>query len=789
MSTTATTDMSRTNAPAVWSQYLHRRVMRLLLQQDQHLFQGHFRRFYTQSSMPKLPLFQLYDSYLKLLLHKDELLGDILPRIRRQHSTQNNQLSTQEEAPTRGEIDWSRTITRTLNETPDLPPLRFDTNQQQRSLLTAENMFVVAILLKYQQAIQDILKKDLADEMLNDQERQHLTAVAEHLEREMVTSYDHTLLKEAQNVDIEQLAEQVRKRLPPGNSAYRDIYQWWEQLNGLHIGKALDRNQLTLTSKRNDDKSNAWLYELWIVLELLHILDDLHSIKSTDLQIEGDQIRFRFQWNERNFIFTYHSQSLRENEMLADWNNVPATNARYTIEREHPAEVRIKDSIVWRESPITLDASYGSTNNGYTITLQKLLGEMHLQGTKHAVLFASMLPEPALGEIYTRAYRDTSMYTEGMSYNLKDPSIRLCKLVPGMDMKLLQDRLKALLDDITSSETLAERTEPACHGIILDEDTINDGRSRPVSYNVLCPKPHIGEGVFDLVNDKVHCLKDPRVCHIYGQAKIPPFVVRASTRDAMNQQSSDIRNQADEALKQAEENGEEEKAEQLRNHIFLGVGHTVEQYVKLRGNTTTIEASFEDWIFGDYWKKHPRCLAEETRNILLSGAYVWDEYKQSTLNDWAAPAIQFCRALETEIKRRLHDYYPDAKSHYPDINKIGFDVPSGNMTLGAVETIYRLKSKDINGAKDKNEAKSIQKACHNWSLCCTLVTHSGGDIPAFEAMLKQMVDEHVSHNRNEIAHGRPISQNIAQELRDAIIGRKGKPGILYRLAECLEPKK
>jgi hypothetical protein len=172
MSTTAITDMSRTNTPTVWSQYLHRRVMRLLLQQDQHLFQGHFRRFYTQSSMPKLPLFQLYDSYLKLLLLKDELLGDILPRIRRQFSSQNNHLATQEEPPTRGEIDWSRTITRTLNETPDLPPLRFDTNQQQRSLLTAENIFVVAILLKYQQAIQDILKKDLADEMLNDQERQ-----------------------------------------------------------------------------------------------------------------------------------------------------------------------------------------------------------------------------------------------------------------------------------------------------------------------------------------------------------------------------------------------------------------------------------------------------------------------------------------------------------------------------------------------------------------------------------------------------------------------------------------
>lgn len=76
MSSTATSvnDISGTTTPAIWSQYLHRRVMRLLLQYDQHLFQGHFRRFYTQSTQPKLSLFQLYDSYLKLLLLKDELI-------------------------------------------------------------------------------------------------------------------------------------------------------------------------------------------------------------------------------------------------------------------------------------------------------------------------------------------------------------------------------------------------------------------------------------------------------------------------------------------------------------------------------------------------------------------------------------------------------------------------------------------------------------------------------------------------------------------------------------------
>src|SRR5579883_2436651 len=196
-STVTTKSAARINTATRWSQYLHRRVMRLLLQHDRQLFQGHFRVFYSKSTLPKLPLFQLYDSYLKLLLLKDELLDDIVPRIRRQLSLQNNQLTMQEEAPTQGEIDWPRTILRTLNETPDLPPLRFDTNQQQRNMVTPENLFVVAILLHYRRAVQDLLKKDLADETLSDQERQQLVEIEERLERELAAPYAHPLVAEA----------------------------------------------------------------------------------------------------------------------------------------------------------------------------------------------------------------------------------------------------------------------------------------------------------------------------------------------------------------------------------------------------------------------------------------------------------------------------------------------------------------------------------------------------------------------------------------------------------------
>ncbi len=99
-----------------WSAYLQRRVMRLLLLHDQSLFRGQFRTFFVESTLPQIPLLQQYDRYLRLLALSDELLDDIMPRIRRQLSLQTSQVHLQEEAPTHGEIDWQRTIQRSLND-------------------------------------------------------------------------------------------------------------------------------------------------------------------------------------------------------------------------------------------------------------------------------------------------------------------------------------------------------------------------------------------------------------------------------------------------------------------------------------------------------------------------------------------------------------------------------------------------------------------------------------------------------------------------------------------------
>lgn len=769
----ATLAAARSTLPVEWTQYLQRRVMRLLLQYEHMLFQKQFRLFYSQSTLPTLPVLQHYDQYLKILVQQDSFF-QILERIDRQLSAHNSQVFRQEEAPTRGEIDWQRTSARALNETPDLPPLVFETNQRLRSMLVPENLFVVALLLKYRQAVQDLVRQNMADETLSNQESQQLNELEERLTERLNTPYAHELLDATTEVDLEQLTEQVRRQIPPGNGPYRELMAWWEQFNALHIGQDSRgwRNQLTLHSKSSNQQNNGWLYELWVVLELIHFLESLHLLTPGDLFLASDQIRVRFAWNERTFLFTYNRRPDESSASVPGWQNVSAVPPCYTLKLAESLQENNQDIPFWGEPAVLGEVSYETNTASSSGTLKKLIGDMRVHRAARGFLFSPFLSDPPEGTALTHAHRDATVYSEGMSYDLAQPTVCLCKLLPNRDLPILDERLKALLDDLTSQESLPDRSLPDCHGIMLDQDTVHASGSPMPMYNALCLKPHLGAGVFDLVNTSIHCLKDPLICHIYGQAKLAPFVVRATTKEEMGQQSGNIRVQAETILTEAENQGDDTKAEALREQIFQGVGQTVEQFVKSRGKaaTATIEKNFEDWAFTTYWKKDPRCLTEETRNILLSGEYVWQEYQTTDLQDWAAPAIQYCRALEIEVKRRLADHYPDP---YPR----GFDLRRANnrLTLGALKTMY-LKRNNQPDAK------------HNWRLLTQIAQASHSNLNAFMQILGRIASEHVAEYRNQAAHSNPVSQTIAEALRTSIIGTGDNPGILVWMAKNLEPK-
>ncbi|HVB25622.1 MAG TPA: hypothetical protein VNG51_27040 [Ktedonobacteraceae bacterium] len=764
------TTFTQVNEPQTqqWSQQLQRRIIRLLLQHNEPLFRNSFGRFFVQSKLPQIPLLRQYDRFIRLRSLSSELLDDIMPRIRRQLSLKTNQQRLQEETPTRGDIDWQRTFERNWTQSPGQLPLQFDTRLRQRSMETPENLLTVAILLAFRRELQQVMQEHFfADEDLSTQERQIFAALNEQAERELAAPYARLLTETAQRVDIATFSQSVALRLRPGPNPYRILLGWWQRFTTFRAGRASENPAQALASKRDNEKMDAWLYELWIVLEFLHLLTQNNAVQPQDMTVATDLLQFTFTWQHRRFRFIYNRQLDTATGYETSWQHQPASRPDYTIEREHSLRVPTDGALIWREPPVVLDAKYyleGSDPTSTHSPIKKLLGDMALLGVQEGALFFPQIAEPENDQHVTRTLQRTDQ-----RYHVRgqEPQhIHLYHLSPAIPIETVQQRLRSALN--WAAHSLPVRPLPSCQGVWLDTETINDSHHLPATRTVLCPKPHIGPDVFDLVNADTDCLKNPLLCHVIGQPIIAPFVVRATTQEQLTRQSTALRTRSDELLYQLEKLGtdgnvqEEQQAEHIREHIFAGVGRSVEQYVKLFGNTTAIEENFERWVFGPYWKQHPRSLSQEARNSLISGEFVWQHSQETFLLDWAAPAIQFCRAFEHELKRRL--YYP-----CPD----RYQLSGANLTLGSITYAY------------KNQA-SNPKARNNWHTFLWVVQQCGNHPQDFERMVLDMVSQNITEKRNLLAHGGAITKEIAESLREAIIGNRSQQGMLCWLAEHLD---
>jgi hypothetical protein len=311
---------------------------------------------------------------------------------------------------------------------------------------------------------------------------------------------------------------------------------------------------------------------------------------------------------------------------------------------------------------------------------------------------------------------------------------------------------------------LPERQQPVCSGIVLDQDSSNASGSLMPGYDVLCPKSHVGPGVYDLVSRERHCLQDPRLCHVIGQMIMPPQVKRVVNLNDLKRHVEQLRSYGEAALKQAEEEHNEEKAEQFRNLVLQQVGEMIEQYVRMRGDTAQREKFLHEGVFGEYWAEHAYCLAPETRNILISGEYVWDEYRDAKLDDWAAPAVQYCRALEREIKRR---FYTPVQHEY--------NIEEHKWTLGSITYLY---NKRVSGIVLKDWQTFIRRAS---------VFGVTEKILVQQFVEPMVLKARISDLRNKLAHGHPIDRETARKLKDAIIGISGHDSLLKWMVRNIGP--
>jgi hypothetical protein len=321
-------------------------------------------------------------------------------------------------------------------------------------------------------------------------------------------------------------------------------------------------------------------------------------------------------------------------------------------------------------------------------------------------------------------------------------------------------------------QALRDHVPIECYGFLPDIDTINPGNTQPArclqcgELLAFCPKPHVGADRVDRVCPRCDCLRSKRLCHIIGRGAYtaPPFVKRVLTRDELLTSIGILRGWLQANIEPSDMS---EQAEHARQTMLRTIGELTETYVKLtRADTTQTESGLREWIFGQYWSDalHQRGLPQEVRNMLISGEFVWMQFQLSTIEDWAACAVQYTRALEYELHRRFYD-----PCGLRLVTREGQAMKPNQFTIGTMMFLYSERKKNA-----------------NWQTMLELVA---GPSSIDEQALRQLVIdiEAIRANRNKVAHTEKVDAALARSIREAVLGQHGRPGLLYRLIAQLDP--
>jgi hypothetical protein len=752
-------------APSDLTARLQRRVARLLLRHDRHVFRGHFHEWYERSSLPRLPELQAYDYVMRLLLLSSELLDEIVPRIRRQMSFQTTRSTQEEEAPPRGQIDWNSSLARSWDERPGDPPTRFATRLRSRSFATPENALVSAVIEHCAQELaQTRAGRLFADAPLTGEEQRELAHLEDRLRREQAALYAHidtgtaSAPQEAEH-DIAALVDSVEQHLPPGSSPYRDLLDWWQRFERLCLrGNSGATPAPVLHSSEHADL----LYRLWLALELVEFLAGQHLLSSAT--VETDRLSFDFHWKGRTFRFNYQRAAMHDTL----WQGVAEHRPLCCIRRADALQVEPDGRLIWREPGVLLESGLYAVSDTNTAAdlLRQMLGSLQAHDTAKGMLVLPF-PPPELARLAPNAYTNAIA---------PEHDLRCYELRPLEQIEILHERLHALLEQ--AAAWLPERPAVACRGMLQDADTVNPG-TLPASHCIhcgallaLCPKPHVSPWRVDLVCPHCDCLRNVQLCHIMGTqptiALLPPFVRRVLTREQLVTNVKQLRERVQVQYKVDDDSNE---AELARTAVVHAIGELTESYLAWK-QPDSLMAQIEEklsWAFGSMWRadQHPRGLPEDVRNMLVSGEYVWNEFQQSDMRDWAACAVQYVRALERELHRRIY-----ARCGKPSM-LMYYDEPMNphQFTFGTVSRAYRKRN---DTAPDPNWQTMLQHVAQASQV----------DVAAFEELIADIA--RLRKNRNKIAHSERIDRGIAGTVRSAVLGQPDQAGLLRRFIELLD---
>lgn len=763
-------------------------MVELLLRHDVQRFAATFGE--QKADELAHPLLARYRELAVLFYLRDELFGSILPRIKRRMSFAAPRETMIEELPPRGRIDWGRTMTASWRDRPGEMPLEVQTRQRRRHFATPENLLTVVTLSEYRDAAQGLLDV----EIVNDSTlaiRHPLHEIVEACTRELAFLQFAGLVREAGAIvegfaatTIDDLESGVAENLLPGrNSAYDDLLDWRRRLKRLEL---LDRTaeHQPRPMLGADPRRDNYLYQLWLFYELGDLLQRAGRLQNWQLS----EMCLTFSWGTGDDQAVYklsHDRGLEHH-----WQNAPGVRPDLYLARVDREVIRAADrTLLWQAPGYVLDAKYykpRDTARAPSSPVKRMIADLQLTGERHgALLFAFQQAHDAVeldNELEPSETRVPQEHTPIPLYLVAPGStahalvqssnqIAIWRIQPHTDEQAeTQQLLTTLLDQAHAA--LRTRTAITCHGFLPDVDTINPGGTQPARCTrcgeliAFCPKPHVSERHIDQVCPRCDCLQSQQLCHIIGRGTYtaPPFVKRVLTHEELLSNIGTLRGWLRANVDPSDIG---DAAEQARQTMLRTIGELTETYVKLtRADTTQTEYGLREWLFGQHWsdEKHARGLPRDVRNMLISGEFVWMQFQTSTIEDWAACAVQYTRALEFEIHRRL--YEPCGQLL---VTKDNTPMLPQQFTIGSVIYLYRDRKKNT-----------------NWSTVLNMVAQPSG---INEQTLKLLCDEieELRGDRNKVAHTQHVDAQLASKIRRQVLGQPGQPGLLYRLCSQLEP--
>ena len=627
---------------------------------------------------------------------REELCEQILPRIKRRLSFAAPRTIMVERLPTRGRIDWPRTMAASWRDCPEEPPLEVHTRQRRRHFATPENLLTVVTILEYQAFTQELLDREASYDPLGT--LQHpLYAIVDACSRELIFPQfaglegEARALLEAQHEHaISDLEELVAEQAQPGlNSAYDDLLAWRGKLCQLRL---LDRDLTAAPTAMlgADPKRDNYLYQLWIFYELLSLLDRRGWIEPDGVSLAP--MRLRFRWQECVYELQ-HDQTVPEptvsswQDRSGDAHRVPAVRPDYYLRRIDPPTLAVADGreTIWREPGVIWDAKYyreRERTDAPSSPIKRMIADLNLLGESYGVLLFAFLKEPESGNA-NYALGPNPAHSETL---LLQQHVAIRQLRPALAEggSAIYGILEQLLND--AHERLRTPATIACHGLFLDGLTVNahgllaggealrrrDGSAlttadmpaeTELNTLLICPKPHIGPWRVDIVSLEHDCCQNPRLCHIMGAGL--SAIQRPSRLTRLEDIARAIRTPGD-------GEGDERAAAATRQ-----VRSIAQRYAELIQPNL---AEFTTWVreeldVGEQFEHFP-LLTQSLRDTLGLGRFLWQQIDAIRATNYAGPTLLFTGVLEELVRQSIYEHCP------PLTDSTGRGLPKTLGTIG-----------------------------------------------------------------------------------------------------------